>query len=1047
MARGSKIAVHAAAAAPAAAAATILIAVGTWPAWAQRVTSPSPSPSPVATLSPAPGTAGVSPAPRATPAPGFPGIPAAPVATPSPTPFTLESPTPLETPGIPGPASSPASPSNMVKVKADVIEYDRAKKIAIARGNADVKYNGAHITSEVLQFDQGRDTIRTDRSFVLTQPDPKGTQTIKGSGLAYNVKTKEATVSNALLNVPAPDTGRPVFVSGRELRANQKTNKFVLKDGIFSTCADIEHEHTPHYHVVSRSLDLVQDDYALGWDSWIYVNNRRFFWVPFFWVPLKKRETSVQFGQNDVEGFFAKTSWGYRLTPNHWGTLYTYYMQKKGPGLGVTHNWANLPASLSLFETYGLLQSDPNPGDLTGLTPAEEAQVKAQSAILDPLWKHGLDRNNRRPFDDYMWHVNHKQRLLDAMSVEVNAEDYNIYTMPNAQIAFGANVKSQNEVHLRTQDIRDDHAANSIILNDQRGEVTYNLKRDFRDDRNNRGMVNQISTNYGGSASWSREGSNVNLTGNFTSNQPKPATTPSPVPGTTASAVPVATPAPQRETTTTTANLTVGQTLPNIPGTQNSRADWTNSYSKHVVPDQPKRESLDEKLTFNTDLGWGDLRAELSKKFIFFPDPASRDVIIQSGHVDKLPELELKSKSILQELQPFTVAADMGRYFDAGNMPSKDPDDPDPTKRPDPIFELPKYGFISRFRPHVDLVNKAHDIGFLSTLDFGGTGFEQRFYSTGDQAYSTTLASALNTKYTEWLTQGLSYRRVSPGGVDEKVQSKRSNTPFRWDSLSLQKVTTLNVSENFSWKGNHTRFLGEALSLTGLPSRDWTDFPGTITWTHSTGYDYEKFRYFDYSTTLGFNPEPRISASINTSYHFKEVPYLDLTNELRPGDPPDTKGGRWNQTIFSLTLRSTAEAFGGVWGIDKIVPGIQFKTDLSWDPEKNKLGSLTNGLVASFGETWAEHWEVYANGSYDLVVNEDLAKGIKERREYHLNKVGISRDLHDFILSLDYDKQLDQFTVRLRMTALNFDILNFSNQSLGAGNFVPLPGALGGTNP
>ena len=446
------------------------------------------------------------------------------------------------------------------------------------------------------------------------------------------------------------------------------------------------------------------------------------------------------------------------------------------------------------------------------------------------------------------------------------------------------------------------------------------------------------------------------------------------------------------------------------------------------MPGQPTRENLQETVELNSDLGWGDGRITVDKKFIFQPDPASPSVIAQTGGVDKLPELEIKSKALFSEFQPFTLAADMGRYFDAGNYPSTQADF-DRVK--DSSTLKARLGPISRFRPHLDLAGKAHDIGLLSTIDFGGTGIEQRFYSTGDQAYSTTLQSNLATKYTEWMTQTLTYRRVTPGGIDETIQSKkRSNTPFRWDALSLSKVTTLDAGETFEWKGKHTRPLGEALALTGLPSRDWFDFPGNITWTHRVGYDYERFRYSDYNTTLTIAPEPRVAASIQSGYHFKEVPYLELED------------GKWNQTSFNLTLRSTPETFGGNWGLETIIPGAQLTSALIWDPVKGGtkgITSLTNDLVMSFGDTWSNHWELFVGGAFEP---DPFQKNDPDKKIYRLKKFGVSRDLHDFILSLDYDRSLEQVTLKLKMTALNFDLLNINNNSIGAGNIVPLPGGL-----
>lgn len=888
------------------------------------------------------------------------------------------SPLPLE----PEPVATPGTASNMVKVKADVIEYDRNTKKGVARGNVDVHYQDARIATEFLQLDQASETVTTDRPFVLTQKDPKGPQTIKGSGLSYGLKSQDATVKDAFLTVPAPNSGRSIYVSGEELRS-QKRKKFNVKNGIFSTCEEVVTEETPHYHITSKSLELEQDEYVMGWDSWIYVNNRRLFWIPYFWIPLKKRETTFDFGQNDVEGLYAKTKVGYRLSDQHHGRLLLDYMQKKGPGIGVDHQWAGLPNNLTLFETYGLGQSDPNPE----LPPTSVG-------LIDPLLKHGLDKTNRRPFDDFRWHVKHQQRLLDTMTINLDAEDFNIYTVQNAVSAFGPNMKSRTPGDIEVTDIREDHAANSVSINDNRSGITYDLNRTFKEDRANRGaQTNSLNKGYTGRTSWTNQQTSINADANYTTNRTRPA----PLLGATVSASPEPN---SQDNTNLTAKLTVNQKL-----NEKTQASWDNRYARTSQPQggtlPPKAgEELEETVTVSSDLGWGDAKAVVNKLFLLQPngkDPVN--IKTRAFSKDTLPELELKSKPLFPEIQPFTLAADMGRYFEWSQIPQV----PAAQAQLDPALR-PYLGTISRFHPHVDLNSKAHDIGLRSTLDFGGTGFEQRFYSTGDQAFSTSLSSSVNTTYTEWLRQTLTYRKVLPGGeLDPNVNTvAKSTTPFNWDALSLAKSTTLNGTEVF-------------------------DFWGKANWTHGLGYDYERLRYNDYTTSLNMTPDPRITGTLSSSYHFKEQPSLDF------------KEGKWNVTTLGLALRSTNEAFGDVFGADKITPGARWKTDLNWDPDRNKITSLTSEAAFVFGSSWRDHWELFVGGTYELEPIAPSAgnpKGDPDHRVPKLARAGIARDLHDFILSFDVALQqggsIGQadyvYTLRLKMIAFNQDLLNLSSQ-------------------
>ncbi|MBI6547075.1 MAG: LPS-assembly protein LptD [Cyanobacteria bacterium NC_groundwater_1444_Ag_S-0.65um_54_12] len=906
-------------------------------------------------------------------------------------------------PGGPGPVSEPgaampaATNSNMVKLRADVIEYDRQSRKAIARGNVTVSHQGTRLTTESLHVDQASQTVHTEVPFILTQQDTKGSQTVKGSELTYNLKSQDATVKDALLTVPAPAGNQAVIVSGRQLLSEGR-RKYVVLDGTFSTCDEILSEQTPHYHMTATRLELVPEDYAMGWDAWVYLNNRRLFWVPFFWVPLKKRETSVAFGQNDVEGFFVKTTWGYRLSDQHSGTLYTNWMQKKGLGLGVSHNLANLPTALSLFETYGLAQSDPNPQGVDPLTGAPR-----QPSMI---YLHGYDPDRRRPFDDYLWHVRHQQRLFDTMTVDLNAEDYNIYTVQNAQTVFGPNLKPLSENDLLSKDAREDHAANSIAITDQRSGINYSLNRSFREERGSRGQQpGQVATSYSGNANWAKDGTALRLATKFdTSRMRTPPLPPGATPSVGASDNTGQGIADEVQNLDSTLHL--DQAL-----SGNTRVSWDNRYTKRVSPRSGnlppgENEELTEKIDLTSDLGWGNAQASIDKLFLlkperyfFPPEVASPSYIVNRRFVERLPELKLTSKPLLPEIQPFTLIADMGRYFESAQFPEAGIAGArsNPAKKP---FLAP----ISRFRPSLAMAGKAHPLGLGSTLDFGNSGFEQRFYSTGDAGYSVTANALLRTNFASWLSQDITYRKVLPGGVDDPDPRRRSTTPFLWDAGQLNKETTINA-------------------------REAINIDSKLVWTHNFGYDYVRFRYADYTTSLNFNPDPRVSGTLSTGYHFKEVPYLDL------------KGGRWQNTSLGLTVRSTAEAFGGTWGQDSMTSGIQFSTQFNWDPHRGKIASLTNNLVASLGDNWSNHWEIYAAGSYDL----DPFPNPSERRNYRLSKAGISRDLHDFILSFEYDRQLEAFIFRLRMTAFNTDLINISNNTLGSGNIIPGigPGGIG----
>ncbi|MEB3299877.1 MAG: hypothetical protein VKO21_10380 [Candidatus Sericytochromatia bacterium] len=881
---------------------------------------------------------------------------------------------PFEVKSLPAPSTSSAT----VRLRADVLRQDRTTRIGRAEGHVSLQYQDLNVETDWLEYDQDKKLVRTDRPFVLLQQAPGGTQRITGKGLEFHLDTRDATVREAYLTVPAPQTGQILYVSAGELETQGRT-KFFLKRGVVSTCEEVQLEITPHYHVQAERIELVPDEYVLGWNAWVNVNNRRAIWLPTFWLPLKKRESRAEFGQNEIEGLFARTGFGYQLDPSHSGTLFLHLLQKKGPAFGVSHQIANGARSMTQLDAFGLLLPDPAPSGSISV--------------------HGLDPDNRRPFDDRMWKIRHQQRLLDTMTLDLSFEDWNLYTLSNAQAVVGNNLQRTglSEDTLALKDYRQDHAAHTLRLSDQRMGVNWGLSRQFRDERGTRGQVFQTSTSYGANASWSKDGTSIRFQTNSQTNLPRPR------PGATGIFAPTTTDPSKLENTNLDANLQVDQQLG-----QGAKVSWNQRYRRTRAPAAfgstlpTEVEELEEKLDLNQDLGWASSRVSMGKLLLFQPNGLEAKNIKARNYVDKLPEVDLNLKPLFADLQPVTVGLDAGRYFEWNQYPTVSRTTAEQSEALRPYL-----GAISRFNPSLSLGSKAHGLWSGTTLDVGGTGFNQRFYSTGDAAYVVNVNAVMVSQVGDLLRQTLTYKRIEPGGANDPDENRRSTTPFQFDALALTQLSQLDIEER--------------LALTGK-----------MDWTHRLSYDYQRRRYGDYVSTLNLTPDPRVVGTLTSSYRFRDFEYFEPA------------GGKWGNTALGLTLRTTPEAFGGGWGKEKLNEGVQLVTQLNFDPEKGKLASLTNDLVASFGTSWENHWELFAGGSFDLVTSIPGAvpvPGDPDARTYRIRRFGISRDLHDFILSFEYDRQFESFMVRLRMTAFNTDIFSFSNQGLGVGGGV---GALGG---
>ena len=897
------------------------------------------------------------PVPPVPPAPESPS-PEAPTAPGTPAPGAPAPGAPSPAPGAPAPGAAPAAPAGMrIKLKADQIATDRATGVSTAQGNVRIDVAGTVITTEAILFDQKTRMVTSDRDFTLVQVDAQGkTQVIKGTGLSYDITAEQATVTGATLTVPAKTPGQVVYVRAEKLISFKK-EKFQFENAYFTTCDWIELERVPHYDGRVEWMEYDPDDYMTGRNLEGYVAGRRVLILPWFYIPLRRPETSFQIGRNNVEGTFVRSTWSYQLNPHHYGNVYANLFEfpgnvltppggsppapyaPLGPALGVDHVWSAIPNSLSALSFYGLLFPDVtdyvpqfnSPGDNTsGINDREDL-------IRNPWRVNGLDPAAPRNFQDHLLRMRHQQRWFGSNVVtDTWYQDNNMYDLQRVGPTFLRESLWTNP----NQRYRDNHSAWFAGLNDNRWGVNYSLSRNFRDER---GFSPYQSTQDQAQSNGSWGGTTANFS--LSKNTQQQGLAPGSLPGTVA-------PSP---TVTETDNLTLSQRItPQLLLSSNTNRTYNQSAS-----------SLSEMLSQSVDLtqsaDWGTLKGTFNKRYDLVPGALTVQQQYQRlGGLEKLPEIDFTSRNLLDQFQPLTLSAGVGRYFEPGQY--------------NPALSFTTAP-INRVNAKATAVSRQVDLPGNSQIDFGGTGLEQRLYSTGDAGAQFSAVSALTTKFSDWANSNLSYRR--------DTTLPKSTSPFRFDNFSISRQNQLNAQVNF--------VSGERFN-----------------WTHSTGYNYESRVYLPYNTGLTFRPNGRLNLTLGSGYNFPQTPHLQL------------KGGTWFPLNSTLLIRSSETAFGGLYGKDQMVPGWQVNNTLSYDFTRGEFTALTNRLQLTTGTTWQNHWELVAEGQFDV-----------SDKQYKLIDIGINKDLHDFILGLTYNRRLEAYTLNLAMVAFPTQLINLSNKSFG----------------
>ncbi|MBO9542575.1 LPS-assembly protein LptD [bacterium] len=866
---------------------------------------------------------------------------------------------------LPGSAAAEMS----VKLRADKVESDRQTGVSTATGNVRLEVQGVVITTDRLEFNQNEKVVSTDTPFVMVQQGTNGkVQTVTGTSLHYSLKTEEAVVQGAKLEVPAQTPGQIVYITGKELVSHGR-REFEIKEGTFTTCDFVSKQETPHYHTENGWIKYVPDDYAMGTNVRVFMNNRPVFWVPWFYIPLKRRESSVSIGKNNVEGLFVKSTMAYRLNERHSGNVFLNGLEFKAPGgIGFDHVWENTPNSITAFTLYGLPM--PDLADYVPGTPTPNDPDGAY-ASTNPWVVHRLDPANPHYFQDHYWRVRHQQRLFGQMTLDGWYEDRNMYDLARIGPTY------DRATFQPSQPYRDDHIAWYAGVTDNRLGLNYGANRNFREifDFSHSRTVNDTA-NIGGTYG----GTNFSARTNRTEQANLPAVVVRP-PG-------APTPAPTTAPTNTTqnSNLQLTQTF-----TSDLRLTSTTDHTRNQYPSQPLQERLTQSADLTQNLGWGNARLSATKLFnLAIPATASfeqrQQAIASLGYVDKLPELSISSNPLLEQYQPFTLSGVYGRYIEDSAY------EPDPTKRnprnPAQVLEP-----VTRVKMLGELTSKPLDLGLGAKLNFGSTGYEQRYYSTGDAEYRLTGQAALTNEFTKFFNTSLTYHR------DYTPPTKASESPL-WTPFGLtgRNSSPFKQFESLSLSKNHT--------LNGAANAVVAD---VFSWNNTLGYNYEIKRYTPYNTGLTFKPSRRINLTVNTGYTFADKEYLEFGT------------GKWQDISSTVHLQSNEEGFGGVYGQDHLQPGWSFDSTLVWSVDMGEWRAFSNKLTLETGTTWQDHWALVAEGQYDLTL-----------KRYDLLSIGINKDLHDFILSVTYNKRLDAYTLNLAMVAFPTNLVNLSNKTFGS---------------
>lgn len=241
-----------------------------------------------------------------------------------------------------------------VDLSADTLKYLEDEGQVIAAGSVEVKLEGLIIRADQLVVDVNTNFISAEGNVILAT-DSYNSRSIN---LTYDVSTETATMDK-FSSVMRPDKIKgELFVKADSIH----DYRHMLKgdEGDVTTCDYAK----PHYDIRAKKVEYYPDDKVVGFSVTFYENGVPILWMPFFIYPLKDRRNKLPTtGENDVEGFFVKTSWDYFMSPAAYGLFLLDYMEKKGWGYGFDHSYITNEHNDGRLYIYHVLERDTGMSD------------------------------------------------------------------------------------------------------------------------------------------------------------------------------------------------------------------------------------------------------------------------------------------------------------------------------------------------------------------------------------------------------------------------------------------------------------------------------------------------------------------------------------------------------------------------------------------------------------------------------------------------------------------------------------------------------------
>lgn len=284
-----------------------------------------------------------------------------------------------------------------VEAVADQLEYSKAGKKIIGKGNVVVSYQDVKLTSDYAEVETETKKAYARGHVIL----------LRGERLAARGEEVYYDFENHTGQFPDGQVIEwPWFAKGKEVNQTSK-DRLKLEDAAITTCD----RERPHYQIRAKHVDVYSGDKIVARNISLHILGKKVFWWPYAVIPLQKKQESpiqIQPGYSSEHGAYALTSKGFSIVKWLWGKWHADWRAKRGFGFGLDfdYRFERYPTE-GLIRTY-LTNDDkaPTPGAINPYAVREE---RTRGRLL---WKHRTD------FNPNTYGIFRYQRLADEFFLQ-----------------------------------------------------------------------------------------------------------------------------------------------------------------------------------------------------------------------------------------------------------------------------------------------------------------------------------------------------------------------------------------------------------------------------------------------------------------------------------------------------------------------------------------------------------------------------------------------------------------------------------------------------